>query len=131
MKLALAESVVAVLKGSQRPLGAYAIADKITATSGARCYANSVYRCLATLIDKGRIQPIATVNGYVLIDADHNNADRLIWLICEECQRCDSVPGLSAHTAINEIALARQFQPLRQIIEIVGSCATCRTQRVS
>jgi Fur family transcriptional regulator, zinc uptake regulator len=131
MKLALAESVVAVLKGSQKPLGAYAIADKITATSGARCYANSVYRCLAMLIEQGRVQPIASVNGYVLNDTDGDSADRLIWLICEECQRCDSVPGLFAHTAINEIALAKQFRPLRQIIEIVGSCAACRIQRVS
>jgi Fur family transcriptional regulator, zinc uptake regulator len=127
MKSALAESVVAVLKGSQKPLGAYAIADRITEASGARCYANSVYRCLAMLINQGRVQPIASVNGYVLIEAQRDSTNWLIWLICEQCQRCDRLPAKAAHEAIKNVALAKQFQPRRQIIEIIGSCAACRT----
>jgi Fur family transcriptional regulator, zinc uptake regulator len=115
--------ILKCLSSVEQPLGAYAIARKITQSLGRRCHPNSVYRCLAQLIDAGEVRRIVCKNNYVLTSRFGVN-DCL--LICRSCDAIKKFDAVDLHSQLRRLAATADFGASRTIIEVIGICQTCQ-----
>jgi Fur family zinc uptake transcriptional regulator len=106
-----------------RPLGAYTIAQLLSAQTGRRGYANTVYRVIGPLVAAGEVIPLACVKGWVL--AKNDGAPALI-LFCDHCHHVEQVTAADAHCALQCLLSEKQFSPDCVHLEMIGRCAECR-----
>jgi Fur family transcriptional regulator, zinc uptake regulator len=118
----LRELVEAVLRASERPLGAYDLADAISLRTGRKCHTNSVYRCLDYLCSHGVVYQIAVNNKFLIVDGQTKPNSFLV------CSACNMVTGYfdgPTEKLLRNIAERAGFVPKQVVIECVGLCDAC------
>ncbi|UOM33238.1 Fur family transcriptional regulator [Acuticoccus sp. I52.16.1] len=114
-----------VLRSATGPVGAY---DVLGALRAARptAAAPTAYRTLAKLIDKGLAHRLESLNAYVACCAEHDGTAPLFSI----CDDCGVVGELADPTVATHLAAAVQregFEAEKQVIELHGRCAACRS----
>lgn len=123
----LQDRVLWLLQQYDRPLGAYQLAQKLTAASGYPHHPNSVYRVLQNLMQEGRVLPVATTNGWL--------AKRLAGpapvfvLLCKECGNALQLPATNLEDDLVGSLAARRFLPRQVYLEVLGRCRSCDANR--
>jgi Fur family transcriptional regulator, zinc uptake regulator len=115
--------ILKCLSSVEQPLGAYAIARTITLSLGRRCHPNSVYRCLAQLIEAGAVRRIVCKNSYVLT-SQFGVTDCL--LICASCDAIEKFDAVDLHSQLKRLAATADFGAFCTIIEVIGTCQACQ-----
>jgi Fur family zinc uptake transcriptional regulator len=115
-------SLVRELLDEQRPQGAYEIARRLAERVGRPGYANTVYRIIAPMVQRGEVVAIASAKGWVL--ADRRWEHRLI-LLCEQCGLAQQTPLLDAGDALLAMCSDLSFRPHQICLELVGLCQRC------
>jgi Fur family zinc uptake transcriptional regulator len=105
-----------------KPLGAYAIAQLLSAQTGRRGYANTVYRVIGSLVAAGEVIPLACVKGWILAK---NDGALAMMLVCDHCHRVEQVAAADAHCALQCLCTDKQFSPACIHVEMIGRCAEC------
>ena len=121
----LRRQVLNTLVSAHRPFGAYEIMDRL-AEQGPRPAPITVYRALDFLLDAGLVHRIASRNAFIACIRDHDAAESVIFLICENCGRAGEASSASVREALNAAAAAVGFTPKMPVIEVVGLCVHCR-----
>lgn len=62
--MGLRADILQILLENEKPLGAYDIARQVSQIKGRKCYANSIYRVLGTMVRNGVVQSIATTRSF-------------------------------------------------------------------
>ena len=128
---ALREQVLRLILEHGKPLGAYALMDKLEANSDReRVAPPTVYRALDFLLEHRLIHKIHSLNSYVG-NANPKRENSSVILICSHCGTAQEVPNNSIQQAINLSASQHRFAVEKQVIEISGKCTSCRTRTTS
>jgi len=120
----LRESVFDALAGGGQPLSAYDVADRVSAITGRRIAANSVYRILDLFVGANLAKRVESRNAYVL-NIHPNCAHDCIFLICEACGRIAHMDDDSLADRMRLQARASGFTPGRAVLELQGRCTAC------
>jgi Fur family transcriptional regulator, zinc uptake regulator len=118
----LRELVEAVLRASERPLGAYDLAEAISLRTGRKCHTNSVYRCLDYLCSHGVAYQIAVNNKFLIVDGQTKPNS---FLVCSACNMVTGYYDQTTETAIRKGLGRAGFLPRRIIVECLGVCRDC------
>lgn len=120
----LRRRVFAALAGSDAPLGAYDLVERLGAER--RIAPISVYRALDFLIEAGLIHRIATQNSYLPCHHSHDTHEATLFLVCKTCGHVDEVSSPDVARGIDGTAAAAGFRTGHQPVEIEGECQTCQ-----
>lgn len=115
--------VLELLLEEHRPLGAYAILEKLRA-QGQSAQPPVAYRALDFLIAQGLAHRIESLNAYV---ACINPTDCALptFLICTRCERVAETEEKAADAAISRAADRLGFVIEQQLREASGTCPSC------
>lgn len=135
------EQVFTLICQSHKPLGAYAILDRLTARDTVfesnekpvsrnrrRIAPPTVYRALEFLQEHGLIHRIATLNAYIGC-CRPARTHQSQFLICRHCDSTVEFVSACVTTAIEQSAQQASFQIESACIEIIGLCPNCRNQK--
>ncbi len=118
------ETVLRLVYGSARPLSAYEILDRMPATSR-RPAPPTVYRALDFLLEQGLIHRLESLHAFIAChhpDQPHNGQ----FLICTGCGRVDELCEGHIDQSLQEAVDASGFRTQRPIVELLGTCVSCR-----
>ncbi len=121
----LRESVLRVLTGSHKALGAYEIIEKMT-EQGRRLAPISVYRIIDVLVEAGLVHRLESKNAYFACLSRHKDAASMVVLLCEGCNRVAEAEAPEAWGAIEAITQDSGFAVSATVLEIQGQCPDCR-----
>ena len=123
---ALRRQVLELVWSSHRPVGAYALLDRMQQRSG-RTAPPTVYRALEFLQGLGLVHRLASLNAYVgCVRPGEDHAGQ--FLICTSCQALAELNDPSVAGAIAGSAAATGFSVGHPTVEISGLCPACREE---
>jgi Fur family zinc uptake transcriptional regulator len=120
----LRETVFDALAADGRPVSAYDVADRVSAATGRRIAANSVYRILDLFVAHNLAKRVESRNAYVA-NIHPSCAHDCIFLVCEACGRIDHLDDDSLADRMRERAATTGFAPRRAVLELMGLCTAC------
>ena len=117
------QDVLRVLWDSDRPIGAYEIAQSLGA-DGVPKHPTIIYRCLRALEDARLVIPVISWKRFV-ISPDPAAA---CWglLLCKNCRRHLPVDLTAQQARLNTKLAGRGFQPRAVSVEAEGLCRACQ-----
>lgn len=119
-------AVLEVLARACAPLGAYDLIEQMR-KDGVRAPAPIViYRILDFLKEHGFIHRLETLNAFIACPHRHNPSARVVFLICESCKQVEEVTSSPLDTALVALAKRHDFLADKQVMELAGTCRTCR-----
>lgn len=121
----LRRDVLAAVASEHRPLGAYDIAERMSAP-GRRVAAVSVYRALDFLTEQGFVHRISSRNAFVSCGHEHGAGAGLVFLICRTCGGIDEMTAPAVESALDQTLAGAGFTPTSRILEVEGECGACR-----
>ena len=121
---ALREAVFRALAESHAALGAYDIIDRLR-QRGRHVAPISVYRVLDALLEAGLVHRIESRNAYVACFGAHEDADPVLFLVCNRCGTVAESPETDLGAALKQAAGAAGFRPGDTVIEVSGLCRHC------
>jgi Fur family zinc uptake transcriptional regulator len=122
---AIRRSVLAVLLGSHKPLGAYEIIERMT-PAGPRPAPITAYRALDFLREQGLVHRIESRNAFIACVHNHAAGALVVFLICERCGAVGEASSADVTETLASAARAAGFAPKSPVIEITGICTHCR-----
>jgi len=120
----LRRDVLEAVASQARPLGAYDIAERLSAT-GKRVAAVSVYRALDFLTENGLVHRIASRNAFVSCGHAHSDGAGLVFLICRSCGTIDETTSPEVEDQLGRTLAKLGFKPASRILEVEGECGAC------
>ncbi|MBK8630792.1 MAG: transcriptional repressor [Sphingomonadales bacterium] len=117
-------SVFDALAGFANPASAYDIADAVSKAQGRRVAANSVYRILDLFVGANVATRVESQNAYIANvhpDCQHD----CIFLVCDSCGTTTHIDDDRLSDGVRELARKAGFSPVRPVIEVRGTCASC------
>jgi len=121
---ALRRHVLEIVWQSHRPLGAYAILERLRAR-GRRAAPPTVYRALEFLLAQGLVHRVESLNAFVGC-ARPGHGDEGQFLLCTTCGAAAELHDSRVEESVLRSAQSRGFLPRRQTIEVRGLCPDCR-----
>jgi Fur family zinc uptake transcriptional regulator len=121
----LRRDVLAAVAAEHKPLGAYDIAERMSAP-GRRVAAVSVYRALDFLTEQGFVHRISSRNAFVSCGHEHGAGAGLVFLICRTCGGIDEMTAPAVESALDQTLAGAGFTPTSRILEVEGECGACR-----
>ncbi|AWB21137.1 transcriptional repressor [Methylobacterium currus] len=122
---ALRRRTLEVVADEGRPLGAYDIAERLSAP-GKRVAAVSVYRALDFLTEHGLVHRIASRNAFVPCEHGHGAGESAVFLICRSCGSVDETISAEIERSLDRTLAQAGFKPASRIVEIEGECGACQ-----
>jgi len=120
----LRSRVLEIIWQSHKPLGAYAILDKL-AQEGRSPAPPTVYRALEFLLKYGLVHRIASLNAFTgCRHPGHVGAGQ--FLICHACGTAAELSSTEISAAIETVASKEDFTADKHTVEITGLCPHCR-----
>ena len=116
--------VLEILVEAHRAIGAYELLDRLSAEGLGR-QPPSVYRALEFLTGQGFVHRIEKLNAYVAC-CRPGDRHRSCFLICRSCRKVAEIEDHALETALAGTAAARGFAMERAVMEVDGTCPTCR-----
>lgn len=121
----LRRQVLDLILAADRPLGAYALLDRLKAERPGAA-PPTVYRALDFLLQHGLIHRIERLNAFIgCAEAAAGHAHPHQFLICRRCGEAAEIADRAAARALAAAAEAQGFRPERMVVEIEGLCARC------
>jgi Fur family zinc uptake transcriptional regulator len=120
-------SVLALIIGAGRPVGAYALLDQLKAER-ANAAPVTVYRALDFLMANGLIHKIERLNAFVACaeSREHeHHAHSVQFLICRMCGTVAEMEDHGIATAVSTAAGKTGFRPDHATVEVEGTCGSC------
>jgi len=106
------------------PVKAYDLLDRLKSEQP-NAAPPTVYRALEFLLEHHFIHRLETLNAFVsCFHPKHQHQGQ--FLICEVCGTVTEVPEHRLAEALARIAREADFIPSRQVLEVYGTCASCR-----
>lgn len=117
--------VLEIVWGSHRPIGAYAILDRLKEASRSAA-PPTVYRALEFLLERGLIHRIESLNAFV--GCSHPGESHVVqFLICRTCGMTAELDDHRLGDAIGRSAAEQGFAIQSRVVELSGICAACQS----
>ncbi|MDQ3074916.1 MAG: transcriptional repressor [Pseudomonadota bacterium] len=122
---AMRSAVFEVLASFDKPVSAYDIAEAVSKARGKRVAANSVYRILDLFVGANLARRVESANAYVANTHPECLHD-CIFLICDSCGQATHIDDDKLSGGVRDAAASAGFKQVRPMIEVRGTCGTCR-----
>ena len=117
--------ILAVLKGSEKPMTAYEILGELKQTETGLA-PPTVYRALASLTEQGRAHRLESMNAFVSCRCSHAGHTPVL-AICEDCGSVEERADRDVIDRITGLAEQSGFRARRHVVEVHGLCTNCAT----
>ena len=120
-------SVMALVIGAGRPVGAYTLLDRLKAER-ANAAPVTVYRALDFLRENGLIHRIERLNAFVACaeSGEHEHHEHSVqFLICRTCGTVAEMEDHGIAAAVSDAAGRTGFRPDHATVEVEGTCGSC------
>ncbi|HUF85931.1 MAG TPA: transcriptional repressor [Thermohalobaculum sp.] len=120
--------VLELLSEAHRAMGAYELLDRLRA-AGLGSQPPVVYRALDFLISAGFAHKLERSNAYVACShpgGDPGSDHAACFLICAGCRKVAEIEDATLDLAVAQAAARRGFAMRRTVLEIEGTCPSCR-----
>ena len=122
----LRKRVLELVWGSHKPVGAYALLDRLK-EDGRGAAPPTIYRALEFLLACGLIHRIESLNAYV--GCSHPGENHVTqFLICRSCGTAAELDDRRLGDAIGRSAVEHGFNIVSRVIELSGVCARCKNR---
>ncbi|WP_395337430.1 hypothetical protein WBP06_22855 [Novosphingobium sp. BL-8H] len=101
------------------PVAAYELLKR-AAECGIRLYPAQIYRALANLVARGKVNRVEALNAYCKA-----GSEACAFRVCRDCGRVDPVELGDLHEALSARLAASDFVTGRLVIEALGHCQQC------
>jgi len=119
--------VLRLLCASDKPLGAYELLDRMRAEIR-NPTPPVVYRALDFLLEQGLVHKLESLNAYIgCSHPDHPHASQ--FLICDDCGEVAEVEDASIAKSLKAAGQSIGFSTKRPVVELVGTCAQCKSKQ--
>lgn len=115
------KAIIDVLLSAGEPLSADEIYDRIPKDSGVNY--STVYRTLATLVDKGVLIKVGEVGGKIFYLIKHHAHHH--HLMCTGCQKLLEISDCPIEALSRQIAQGTGFVITGHYLELTGICPEC------
>lgn len=116
--------VLELLLESHRPMGAYALMDRLR-DEGVRAQPPTVYRALDFLLEQGLAHKIERLNAFAAcVHPGERHAPQ--FLICTGCDAVGEIADHDLSEAVDHAAEAAGFRAESAALELLGRCPNCR-----
>lgn len=126
----LRRHVLEEVAGSHHALGAYDVLERIATKAGRRLAPISVYRALDCLVEVGVVHRLESRNAFFACHARHPAGQRQVVLACEACGVVAEVRAVAVFDGISSASAEAGFTMQRALVEVMGTCAACKTRVV-
>ncbi len=116
------KKVLEVLAKSDRPMGAYELLGKLQ-KSGIKA-PPTVYRALDSLIERGLVHRIETLNAFVACKDEHDDMHAQ-FAVCRACGDVIEIHDRRLTDSIKALAKQLKFRIEREMLELMGLCKKC------
>lgn len=123
-------AVLRALAEAKRPLGAYDLIEALREEGGRPPAPIAIYRALDFLKENGFIHRLETLNAFIACPHLHGSGEKVVFLICETCRHVEEAIAAPLNDALAAVARARDFTASRQVVELAGTCRSCRSHSV-
>ena len=96
--------------------------------AGTRISRATVYRTLQWMVDAGIARKVDFGEGRFKFEHSYRHP-RHFHLICKGCSRSFEFLSSDIESLLEEVAAARNFSPRQSVLQIHGTCESCRTGR--
>lgn len=119
--------VLELLCVSDRPLSAYELLERMRGIVKNPA-PPTVYRVLDFLLEQGLVHKLESLHAYIgCTHPDHPHASQ--FLICDDCGEVAEVEDPSVAESLRMAGKARGFFTRRPVVELLGTCAQCRSKK--
>ena len=116
-------TILDLLIKADRPVAAYWLIDRLR-TTGKLVAPPTVYRALNALQRAGLAHKVESLSAFTACrHPDHDHQGQ--FLICSECGKTEELADHDVAERMRESAERQGFQPAHQVIEVLGTCASC------
>lgn len=117
--------VLELVWASHKPLGAYAILEKLT-DEGHKPAPPTVYRALEFLLEQGLIHRIASLNAF--LGCVHPSEQHLAcFFLCQQCGNAEELQNSDLlQQELQQRAASTGFLIRQPILEVTGLCKQCQ-----
>jgi Fur family zinc uptake transcriptional regulator len=122
------QAVLSCLRAAKRPLGAYAILDRVRGVG--ICAPTTVYRALNDLSGLGLVHRLESLAAFIACEQGSHN-HQTAFAVCRDCQRVVEIE-LRADQLSTLYSLAPTDLAIDQMtLEFTGTCTDCAPTRAS
>jgi Fur family zinc uptake transcriptional regulator len=117
--------VLALILGSDEPVGAYMLLDRLKADK-ANATPNTVYRALEFLREHALVHKLERLNAFVgCCEGGEHGHHAVQFLICVNCGTVAELEDHGISHSVATAAAAAGFRPRHATVEVDGLCAAC------
>jgi Fur family zinc uptake transcriptional regulator len=120
----LRRRVLELVWGSHKPVGAYAILEKMRERGGRKAAPPTVYRALDFLRGQGLVHRIESLNAFIGCDRPER-PHAVQFMICRACRTSVELHDEAIAAAIGDAARAAGFALQDRVVELAGLCRDC------
>ena len=121
------KTVLRLLCVSEKPLSAYELLDRMRDVIK-NPTPPVVYRALDFLLEQGLVHKLESLHAYIgCSHPDHPHASQ--FLICDDCGEVSEVEDPSVAESLKAAGQSVGFQTKRPIVELLGTCAQCKSKQ--
>ena len=118
-----------VLSSVETPLGAYAIAGRLSELRGRRTTPVAAYRALEFLGRVGLVSRLESLNAFILC-AHPDHPHDCVFLLCSSCGDVSEIIDDQLSDLLEQNEKQVGFKTQRRVIEIQGLCKSCQPDEV-
>lgn len=122
----LRQDILAILRSSKKPLGAYDILNKLK-KKRPNAEPPTVYRVLQFLMEAQIVHRAEAVNGYVC--CSHANHDmgkhKAVLLLCKSCHKSFEFEDQGVFDSFSKFSKKQSISIDNALIEVKGTCPGC------
>ncbi|MDI9818460.1 MULTISPECIES: transcriptional repressor [unclassified Legionella] len=120
----LRRRVLFVLWGSEKPLKAYEILDRLQQLKQ-NSTPPSVYRVLDYFVNYGVAHKIESIQSYTLCHEPEKHLPSEILMVCNICHQVQEVYNSTMYNLVQQLSQENHFHIGQDIIELKGLCEKC------
>lgn len=118
--------VLELLCVSDKPLGAYELLEQMRDLIK-NPTPPVVYRALDFLLDQGLVHKLESLNAFIgCSHPDHPHSSQ--FLICDDCGEVAEVEDASVAKSLKAAGNSIGFRTRRPVVELLGTCARCKSR---
>ena len=117
------EAVLRAVYASPRPIGAYDLAELLSAQQDGRIAPNSVYRILNLFQQFGLVSRVTSIHAFVI--APESAREGCLFLICDHCGAANAVDVPEIAATLTAQSRKVGFIATQHVLEILGCCESC------
>ncbi len=121
------KTVLGLLCASEKPISAYDLLDQLR-DEIKNPTPPVVYRALDFLLEQGLVHKLESLHAYIgCSHPEHPHASQ--FLICSDCGEVAEVEDPSVAKSLKAAGQSVGFQTKRPVVELLGTCAQCKSKQ--